>query len=150
PLLVAAPEVVEREVVALLEQCRLGALDDGSVEPSVEEGDDDADVPHPTRREGGGARRDDVAQLVGGLAHVLTRRRGDVALTGERAGHRRGGDAGAPRDLLDARHGTSLAGAPILSAWYGVPPRPGILVQAFSARASYPSGQRDLTVNQPA
>ncbi len=100
----AAAEVVERQVVALLEQRALGALDDGAEEPAVEERDDDADVARAAGREAGGARRDDVAQLLGGRDHAIARGGRHRTAAAQGARHSRRGDSRGKRHLVDAGH----------------------------------------------
>ena len=106
----AAAEVVEGQVVALLEQRALGALDHGAEEPAVEERDDDADVAGASGREAGGARRDDVAELVGGRDHAIPGRGRHRSATAQGARDRRRGDSRGARDLVDARHDASCRG----------------------------------------
>ena len=70
-LLAAAAQVVEREVVAVAEQCALGALDDRAVVPAVEERDDHADVLRAAGRQARRVRGHDVLEFEGGGQHPL-------------------------------------------------------------------------------
>src|SRR3990170_3570545 len=151
----AAPtQVVESEVVAVAEQGALGAFDHRAEEPLVEERDDDTDVPRSTGGEPGGARTHDVAELLGcpGDALASGHRHVPVAAQGAPDGRRR--NSGQIRDLIDARHSITSRAEPILAAilrgasdlYPCSAPSVGEYIRSGAHPASYPSGQRDLTV----
>ncbi len=99
-----AGDVVEQQVVPLLAQQLLRAMDDGAEEPPGHVGYDDTDGASLASGEACRVRRGDVLHPRGGSQHPLTRGLGDPRQPAQSARDCRRRDPSLTRDVLDPGH----------------------------------------------